>query len=232
MVGIGELFPSDADFGFCSATVEEDYGAATVAERPGPDFEIAFLADTAPLPANFVLIDGDDFLIGEYLFDLWAHGADIVAGDERCGQHRPKTEVRLIFGVAHAAVADFQHVWIVPVAGTSVSFNPVLHFDDINHAERATASVGPFGLAFPVIRDVSGSAPKIPDTLAPEPRLCSAPFAHAEHYGAAGGEKSVAHSGVSLFGIARASIAPVVFKVINTPAGILQGVLILVTLAG
>ena len=45
----------------------------------------------------------------------------IVAGQEqRRGKHRPQAHVRAVLVGLHAAVADFQHVRIVPVARPGV----------------------------------------------------------------------------------------------------------------
>ncbi len=72
------------------ASVEKDYRATTIAKRPGPDFQAVFLADAASLTAEFVLIDGNDFLIRENLFDLGRHGAHIVAGHRAARQAWPR----------------------------------------------------------------------------------------------------------------------------------------------
>src|SRR5580700_10089562 len=138
--------------------------------------------------------------------------------------------MRAIFGKSHAAVADFHHVRIVPVAGPGEGFEANLQVEDFDKAEFAAASIWPFFVAGPVVADVAGGAPEIADAIAPEPGLGGTPLAHAEDDGTAGGEKRVAHGRIGFFGVAFPRIAPIVFQVIDAPAGILERVLMLVAL--
>ncbi len=115
--------------------------------------------NTPALAAQCVLVHSDDFFIGENLLNLGLHIAQIVAGDEWGGQDRPQAEVRAIFSFGHAAIADFEHVGIVPVSGPSERIEANLQIDNVGHTQFAATPVGPLLLALPLVRNVAGGAP-------------------------------------------------------------------------
>jgi ABC-type multidrug transport system ATPase subunit len=67
------------------------------------------------LLAERVLIDGDDLLVGERGLGRRAHLGQVVSRDERCRHDGPHAEMGAAFRVAEA-IADLQHVGIVPVS--------------------------------------------------------------------------------------------------------------------
>ena len=134
----------------------------------------------------------------------------------------PEAEVRAVFDGGHFAVADFEHVGIVPVAGAGVGFEAVFGVDNFHEAEAVL-------LAVPAVGDVAGGAPHVADVAGPEPRLVAAPFADAEENWAAGGFQRVAHGRVGPLGAGLAGIfagvAPVEFQIVDAPCGVLDRVL-------
>src|SRR5713101_8449789 len=80
----------------------------------------------------------------------------------------------------HSAIADFEHVGIIPMSrpGKGLKSNLLIH--DVKHAVATTIAGFPFFLALPSVLDVSRGAPKISYTVRPEPWPASAPFATAE----------------------------------------------------
>ena len=136
---------------------------------------VALLGHADALFAELVLIDRDDFLVHEDVGDRRLHVADVVAGQQGRGQQAPQAHVRLVFGVGHAAVADFQHVGIVPVAGAGKLLAAGLQFEaDVLHG-------------CPAVADVAGGAPQIAaDLLAPLADVQIAVLAEAVDDGAAG----------------------------------------------
>ena len=101
----------------------------------GPNLQTLGALHPAALAAQRILIDGDHFLVGQNVADLGAHAADIVAGHQRRRQQAPHAEVRAILGGGHAAIADFQHVGIVPVARSGIGLQTILQIQDLHHAE-------------------------------------------------------------------------------------------------
>src|SRR5712692_3975021 len=221
MGGIAKVFPRDGDIGVRVAAIEQHDGATAVFHLFSPDFGVTVFADAAALHPERILIDGDDFLVGEDFLDVWRHVFQIVSGHERSREHAPEAEVGAVFSGGHAAIADFEHVGIVPMARAGVSFQTDLQIQNLGPAQ-------PIFFAIPTIGDVAGGAPEIADIARPEPGFVAAPFAEAENDRAAGGFQRVAHGGVSGLGVFRAGVAPIVFEVIDAPRSVLQSVLIFV----
>src|SRR5205814_6462471 len=73
----------------------------------------------------------------------------------------------------HMAVADFQHVRIIPVPWTSKFLQTILSKPNQRHA-------------FVAVADVTRGPPQIAGLRSPAPRCFHAPVANAEHDGAAG----------------------------------------------
>jgi Alpha galactosidase A len=73
------------------------------------------------------------------------HRANIVARPQGRGQKAPQAEMRPICQ-AHAAVADFQHVRIVPIARTGVALEAVDQIQDLHHVQTTPLlGAGPLG---------------------------------------------------------------------------------------
>ena len=77
-----------------AARVEHGDGHGAALKMPRPHFDFAVGVDAAGLLAQRVLIDGDDVAIGEDGLDLRLHVGQVVAGQQRRGQHGPHGEVR------------------------------------------------------------------------------------------------------------------------------------------
>src|SRR5215472_9355178 len=86
-----------------------------------------------------------------------------------------------IFVSRHPAIADLQHVRIVPVPGPNVRIDIKLTKADAVHR-------------LPAIADVPGGAPQIaPDFAAPRPHIIATVLAEAEYDGSASFEQRIAH---------------------------------------
>lgn len=72
------------------------------------------------------------------------------------GERRPKAEGCAILGIAHAAVTDFQHVRIIPVAWPRLRVQVSVQVEDLHHTERA------FSL-YPGVIDIAVGAPQVAD---------------------------------------------------------------------
>ena len=59
-------------------------------------------------------------LIGEDGERVGRHLGEVVARQQRRGEHRPQAHVGAVFVQGQLAVADLEHVGIVPVAGAGV----------------------------------------------------------------------------------------------------------------
>ena len=156
------------------AEVEDGEGAWSRRGAAGPDFDGAFGVEAVALIAEGVLIDGDDFAVGEDGDDLGGHGGEVVAGQERRGEHGPEGHVGAVFVEGELAVADLEHVGVVPVAGGGVLGEAGLAEADPGHAVVAGV-------------DVVGGAPEVgADRRAPLPYGVAAVLAEAVDDGAAG----------------------------------------------
>src|ERR1035437_3842998 len=132
LLGDAGLAPLHRHLGGVLAAIEQRSRHA-LRQRLLPHFQFAVLADADALMTGLVLIDGDDFLVEQDLLGGVAHGAHVVPGQERRGQHAPQAHVRAVLGVGHAAVADFEHVGIVPAARTGILLAAVLVETDGGH---------------------------------------------------------------------------------------------------
>ena len=131
-----------------AARVEDGDGHGSAGERAGPDFDFTVSVDAAGLVAEAVLIDGDDVSVGEDGLDFRLHVGQVIAGEQGRGEHGPHGEVGAVLGEGELAVADFEHVGVVPVAGACVFFKSGLLLKD--------------GVdAVPVGIDVAGGAPGV-----------------------------------------------------------------------
>ena len=113
--------------------------------------------------------------------------------------------------------------WPGPANGQSGSFMSTIRDADAPSYAR---------LAVPMSRpDVAGGAPEIADLRRPQPRLGVAPFAEGEDDIAAARAQRVGHQRIGFLGIAGAGVAPIIFQIVDAPAGIGERVLIFVALA-
>src|SRR5437868_15324544 len=132
--------------------------------------------------------------------------------------------MRAILSRRHSAVADLQHVRIVPVARTGMRFQSILKIENMDHTHAA-----PVTFAVPTILNVASRAPEISNVAGPQPRLCRSPLANTKHDRPAGFEKRVAHDRVGSLRVLRTRRAPVVLQIVDSPGCILPRVLKLVT---
>ena len=79
------------------------------------------------------------------------------------------------------------------------------------------------------VADVGRNAPKLADAFPPFPGFVLTPLANAQNDGSATCLDGVAHGHVGCFGTLLLAVAPVVFQIVDTPFGILAGILKLVT---
>src|SRR6185312_13364719 len=98
--------------------------------------EAAVGGDFGALFAHGVLVDGGDVLVREDVECGRVGVGEVGAGDEGCGHFGPEGELALVFGGAHA-VADFEHVGVVPVAGGGVGGEGDVLVEDVEHAGEA-----------------------------------------------------------------------------------------------
>src|SRR5258708_4393759 len=202
---------------------------ASILHQLRPDFQIAVLAHSAALAACWILIDRNHFLVRENSANLRLHVAQIVARDQGSSQNRPKTEVGAVFRRGHSAIADFEHVRIIPVSRPGKGLKTNLQIQDVEHAVGATITGFPFLFALPSVLDVSGGAPKISYPVPPDPWPAGTPFANAEDNSPAGGVHRSAHDLIRRARILRRGTAPVIFQIIHTPSRTLPRVLKLIS---
>src|SRR6516225_5488627 len=122
-------------------TVEEADGFRVIGERLHPHFQRTLDPHTLALDAARVLIDGDDRAIRQQDGGRWRHGSEIVARKEWCREQSPKTHVRPVFLLVHAAIADLEHVGIVPMSRAGITRDIDLTKAYGRHAEVAVGNV-------------------------------------------------------------------------------------------
>ena len=110
-----DVRPAQTDFRFSSCAIEESHRERAAGEGPRPDFLIAGFPNLLALLAVFVLIHSYDLVVGENCENFRTHIAQIVSRQQRRREHGPEAHVRSVFGLAHRAVTDLQHVGIVPM---------------------------------------------------------------------------------------------------------------------
>src|ERR1700761_2882978 len=117
---------------------------------------------------------------------LRLHVAKVVAGEQRSSEDGPEAHVGSVLVERHSAVADLEHVWIVPVSGARVAGEPGLREADERHA-------------IVLIGDVAGSAPEVSaDLRAPLPNVAHTVLAETENDGPACGGQGLVHLTVRL----------------------------------
>lgn len=219
-----EAIPVDGEVGRGAGGVQRAHGPIATAEGLDPNLDVLRrLGERAEaLFAELVLVDGDDVLVGENRADLGLHVRDVVAGHEGRGEHAPEGKMRARLGEREAAVADFKHVGIVPVAGTGELVEAVgadvVDKTVLEIEEPLPAGFPAFATIVGVV-DVTGGAPEMADVGGPLPRLVLAPLADRKNHRPAGGEERVAHARVGIPGVRVAMVAPVVFQIVDAPRG-------------
>src|SRR6185437_8873302 len=129
--------------------------------------------------------------------------------------------VHLGFFFPHSAVADLEHVGIVPVTRTGESFQAILAKTDGNHAVV-------------IVGDVASCAPQVrAHRSSPLPHH-TAPM-NTEYDGPPGTHQSIMHFSercrILLWAIDVTRAAPIVFQVIDAPGCVSFSILPLVTIA-
>ena len=206
---------------------------SSAGELAGPDGEVAVLGDALAGLAEGVLVDGDDLFVHQDGLVGSGHLAEVVSGQQGGGEDGPEGHVDLVLVGGHSAVADFEHVGVVPVAGAAVLCDVGLLVGDEDH------------LAVGVV-DVVGGAPHLAaDGGAKLPGFVEAVLAEAVEDGAVGGLEGVAHlavggehevirrGDVAVVGggeLAHVVLhgAEVVLEEVDAPGGVHRGVLLLV----
>ena len=178
-----------------------------------------------------ILINGDHFAIGEQRDGFRTHRGQVISGQERGGKNRPQAHVRAVLIKAHATVADFEHVRIIPMARAGKLSETCLAETDLFHARV-------------VVLDVAGGSPQVAtDRDAPLPNRVVAILTEAVDDGAAGLTQSISHLDVGVDhhfvrGLGRfrafhdvAQAAEIVFQIIDAPCSVSLRLLLLVAVA-
>ncbi len=210
--------------------IEDGHGQAAIGKRFAPHLQWPFGVDAIALAPGRVLIERDDLAIEENAAGFGGHIGEVVAGEQGRAQHGPETHVGPVLRPIHAAVADLQHVRIVPVAGAGEG------------AETGLLEADP-GHRGVVICDVASGAPGVAaDRGTPAPNGLPAAVGEREHNRTAGVDQGVVHGAVDLFHhdagflviVAGARLekpgvgAEVIFEEVDTPLRVGVGILLLV----
>ena len=94
------------------------------------------------LYAQCVLVDGNHVLVHDDVASGIAHIAKVVTQNQRTGHHAPHGEVGAVFVFCHA-VANLQHVGIVPIALSCILTQRVVVLDALHHSELTIARENP-----------------------------------------------------------------------------------------
>ena len=163
----------------------------------------------------WILIDGNKILVHQDGERCLRHGGDVAADDQRSLGHGPKSEVGLLLFVREAAIADLEHVRIVPGSwSTSLEMLLALLKVVFDRGE--------------VVEDILGCSPTVGDRRSPAPRLLFTPIAKGEEDVTISGGERISHGSVSHSPGDSVIVAVVVLEVVNTPACPVQSVNLLV----
>src|SRR6266481_430865 len=97
-------------------SIEDADRLGSICKRTRPNLNRPNGTYTISLSACAVLIYGYDVFVGKQSDGLRGHGGKIVSGKQRRSENSPQAHVRSILVGVHAAVADFEHVRIVPMS--------------------------------------------------------------------------------------------------------------------
>ncbi len=195
---------------------------------PGPDIQVAGLVEALALLSEGILVDGDGVLVGQDTPVSFRHMAQVIPGQQWCGEQHPQAHVGAVLILGHFAVADLQHVRIVPVPGPGEAREARLAESDSAHARVGVVDV--------IRRAPHAGAHRRP----PLPRLVQTVLAQAIKNGTPGPLERGSHFPVSgnhqvprrraTAGLAHLvlEITQVILEKINTPGRVLPRVLLLV----
>src|SRR5207237_1580043 len=201
-----QLLERDPDLSMVEAAVERGYHAMTGHELADPDFRIAFAAYAPALFAERVLIDSHDLRCEEDLAHLIGHRAEVVSGHERRGEHRPHREMRAALVSGQLAVANLEHVGVVPVIWSSERMELGLTIEDRDDAR-------PLGL------NVPARAPEMTELTGPFPRARTSPLADRQDDWPPGGAERHGPLCVERTRPHAVGVAPIDLDVIDAPFG-------------
>ena len=173
-----------------------------------------------------VLVDRNDLRVHQDRLGLVRHRPQVVARNQGGREHGPETHVRAVFIGVHAAVADLQHVGVVPVARTGVRRNSDLAEADLVHG-------------IPGVADVARRPPQVAADLgSPRPDIRQAVLAQAVDDGPARMGKRIPHHLVDALLVRLRDLvdgavaAEVILQVVDSPCGKLLGILLFMAEAG
>lgn len=149
---------------FFVALIESAKSDGAVGEGTNEDVDFRALYDTFGLFTQGVLVDGDDAFVFEDVEVLFLHVDDVVPEEQGRGHHAPQGEVGAVFFDGQFAVADFEHIGIVPVAGRGVGVERNVLFVQAHDA-------------LPRPLDVAGGTPQVRNGRTPHPRVAVTPAA-------------------------------------------------------
>ena len=78
------------------ARIQHRHRQRAARQVPRPHLHLAVAVDARTLLAQRVLVDGDHFAVGQDRLDLRLHVGQVVAGQQRRGQHGPHRKVRAV----------------------------------------------------------------------------------------------------------------------------------------
>src|SRR5438477_1181361 len=201
-----KLFERDPDLSMVEAAVERGDHPMTGSELADPDFRLAVAACAPALFAKRVLIDGHDLRCGEDLAHVIRHRAEVVSGHERRCEHRPHREVRAALVSSQLAVANLQHVRVIPVVRPSERMELGLTIEDREDAR-------PVGL------NVPARAPEMTELTGPFPRPRTSPLADRQDDRPPGGTERHGPLCVERTRPHAVGVAPIDLDVVNAPFG-------------
>ena len=248
---LGECF--EIQFGGLHAKIEKSEGAAAVSQFLFINAHVAVRDDAGGLPAKFVLIQSQHFVVAQKAQREVVEFFHVAADEQRRSQQAPQADVRVLLvhaqargvQIAPADLADDEHVGIVPISRPGKGRGLILLEADSAHA-------------FPGVDDVARGAPAIAaDRATPLPDVAHAVLAKAENNVPFLRGQGLVHDGIrlhqgGLLRIRRIEAAPalggqwisggvaalcfhfgligtpVVFQIIKTPLRVGRGVLPLV----
>src|ERR1700748_84343 len=128
--------------------VEDADRLRAVGQWAHPYFNRTYGTDAISLFSGPILINRDNIFVSKQGDGLRRHRRKIVSRKQRCGKDRPQAHVGPILVGVHTAVADLEHIRIVPMSRTCKASQSSLAKPDRLHSRV-------------VIVDVAGGAPEI-----------------------------------------------------------------------
>eukprot|EP00047_Mylnosiga_fluctuans_P013779 m.33326 g.33326 ORF g.33326 m.33326 type:complete len:338 (-) comp5092_c0_seq1:211-1224(-) len=190
----------------------EEQHCGSVDELAGPYFVLVRVCsqvagpDAVRLDAKRVLVDGDRLGVAEDGERLVGHLADVAANQQRRLHDAPQAEMRLVLLERHPAIANLEHVGVVPVPGARLA-----------PEERVFVCAGDHAL--PVITDIASRPPAVTDRAGPECREVLAPLAERVEDRPAGLVERIAHDGIADCGRDVFVVTVVELEIVNPPGG-------------